>query len=228
MRLWHSGKARELAEPLHSLSGNLGVIRGDRSDLSGQASVSGDVSELKGCLTGLRGSCDGLSGEVTGLRGDISGIIGHLSNRLFGDVSGLRGDVSGVWGNATGLRGEVVELLDKGLLWPNDRPLSLGMFATRYNLAMEFFDSSGLPALIAFHAIQGAPLHWLTVRANTTDGFVVGPLAEIQKRFPGQEIAKVAVPSEANWQISEDIQLIRTDRVYALEHIAPLVSTFRN
>ena len=169
-----------------------------------------------------------LSGELTLLRGDLSGIRGLVDARLIGDVTGLRGDVTGVWGNATGLRGPVLELLDKGLLWPKDRPLTLEMFATRYNLAMEFFDSSGLPALIAFHATEGPPLHWLTVRANTADGFLVGPLVQIRRRFPGQEITKVAVPSEANWQISEDLQVLRTDRVYALEHIDPLVSAFTN
>jgi hypothetical protein len=71
-------------------------------------------------------------------------------------------------------------------------------------------------------------LHWLTVRNNAADGFVVGPLLEIAARFPGQELTKVAVPSQANWQISEDLDVLHTDRVYALEHIEPLVSFFTN
>ena len=162
------------------------------------------------------------------LAGNVSGTNGLVDKRLVGDVSRLRGDASSVWGNATGLHGEVRELIEKGLLWPKDRPLVLEMFATRYKLAMEFFDNSGMPALIAFHATLGPPLHWLTVRDNAADGFIIGPLREIARRFPGQEIIKVAVPGDADWQIGPDLQFIRTDRVYALEHIEPLFSSFMN
>ena len=228
MRLWHPTKAKNVSQSYENLNGNLRATQADHTDAWGQASISGEVSRLRGCLTGLTGSCNDLAGEVTLLRGDVSGITGLVDKRLVGDVSSLSGDVSGVWGNATGLCGEVPKLLDKGLLWPQKRPLSLEMFATRYKLAMEFFDNSGLPALIAFHAIQGAPLHWLTVRDDAADAFVVGPLLEIATRFPGQEFIKVAVPGQADWQISEDLAVLHTDRVYALEHIEPLVSSFTN
>ena len=228
MRLWHPTKAKSVSQSYQNLNASLRAIQGDHADVWGQAAISGEVSRLRGCLTGLTGSCHDLAGEVTLLRGDISGITGLVDNRLVGDVSGLRGDVSDIWGNAAGLRGKVSELLEKGMLWPKNRPLSLEMFATRYKLAMEFFDNSGLSALIAFHVVQGRPLHWLTVRDDATDGFIVGPLPEIARRFPGQEITKVAVPGQANWQISEDLQVIHTDRVYALEHIQPLVSSFTN
>ena len=228
MRLRHPTKAKSVFQTHQSPDVDLREIQGDHTDVWGQVSISGKVSNLRGCLTGLTGSCNDLAGEVTLLQGDISGITGLVDKRLVGDVSGLRGDVSDVWGNAAGLRGEVLELLEKGMLWPKSRPLSLEMFATRYKLAMEFFDNSGLPALIAFHAVQGPPLHWLTVRDDAANGFTVGPLLEIARRFPGQEITKVAVPGQANWQISEDLAVLHTDRVYALEHIQPLVSSFTN
>ncbi|NIA07179.1 MAG: hypothetical protein GWP14_06025 [Actinobacteria bacterium] len=228
MRLWHPTKANSVSQPHQRPAPDLRAIQGDHPGVGSQVTINGGVSRLRGCLNGLTGSCNDLAGEVTLLRGDISGITGLVDKRLVGDASGLRGDVSDVWGNASGLRGEVSELLEKGLLWPKNRPLSLEMFATRYKLAMEFFDNSGLPALIAFHAVQGPPLHWLTVRDNAANGFIVAPLLEIARRFPGQEITKVAVPGQANWHISQDLLALHTDRVYALEHIEPLVSSFTN
>lgn len=228
MRVGHSSDTKETAQSHQHLGGNLGTIRGDSSTIWGRVVIEGEVSGLKGCLDGLTGRCNGLLGDVSRLCGNISGITGLVDSYLIGNVSGLRGDVTNVWGNADGLRGEVANLLDQGLLWPKDQPLTLEMFATRYKLPMEFFDNSGLPALIAFHALEGPPLHWLTVRPDTVHGFIVGPLQEIRRRFPGQEIAKVAVPSEANWQICDDLAVFRTDRVFVLEHVEPLVSAFTN
>lgn len=193
-----------------------------------RATISGDLSNLKGCLTGLTGSSNGLAGEVNNLRGDMSGITGVVDTQLIGDVSGLRGDVTNVFGNPDGLRGQISDLVEQGLLWPKSYTLTLEMFASRYKLPMEFFDNSNFPALIAFHASQGPPLHWLAVRANIADGFIVGPLPEIQNRFPGQQIIKVAVPGDADWQICANLKLLCTDRIYVFEHIAPLLPTFTN
>ena len=228
MRLWHSAKASEVTQTNQILRGNLEDIQGDRSGVCGLSSISGDVSGLRGCLTGLSGFCKGLTGDVTRLCGNITGITGLVDEGLIGDVSGLRGDVSGVWGRADGLQGQITQLLDQGQLWPRSQALALEMFASRYKLPMEFFDNSGLPALVAFHALEGPPLHWLAVRSDALHGFIVGPLLEIRRRFPGQEIAKVAVPGDADWQICDDMQVFRTDRVYVLEHVEPLVSAFSN
>jgi len=224
----HSSDAGEDAESRQYLSSNLEASRGERSAVEGQVSIRGEVSGLKGCLTGLTGSCNGLVGDVSRLRGNISRITGVVDAYLIGDVSGLRGDVTGVWGRADGLQGEVSELLDQGLLWPKGQPLTLEMFASRHKLPMEFFDNSGLAALIAFHALEGPPLHWLTVRTDAVHGFIVGSLLEIRRRFPGQEIAEVVVPGESDWQICDDLAVLRTDRIYVLEHIEPLVATFSN
>ena len=228
MNLWHSDQTREIAGAHTNLSGNLNVISGNCTGVWGRSFISGDVTGLQGCLTGLTGSCKGLSGEVSRLRGNISGITGVVDGRLIGDVSGLRGDVSGVWGKADRLRGAIGELLEQGLLWRKDQPLSLEMFASRYNLPMEFLDNSGLPALIAFHALEGVPLHWVTVRNQSVEGFTVGPLSAISARFPGQEIIKVAVPGDANWQLLDGFDLLSADRIYAFEQLASPVHAILN
>ena len=224
MRLWHFEKTREVSGAHANLYGKLDALSGDCTSVWGRSLIRGDVSALQGCLTGLSGECKGLSGPVSQLRGDITGITGRIDPRLMGDVSGLRGRVTGAWGKADGLRGEVQELLDSGLLWLKGEELKLENFASRYNLPMEFLDNSGSPALIAYHAVEDVPLHWLAVRNSRAEGFVVGPLAEIAKRFPGQEIIKAAVPSEADWQISDDLAVLRTDRLFAFEHVDTLVS----
>ncbi len=224
MTIWYFDKDKEISGPHKNLTGDLDAIRGDCTDVWGLVSISGDVSGLKGCLTGLTGSCKSLVGTVGRLSGDISGIRGRLGGNLIGDVSGLRGDVTGIWGKADGLKGQVSDLLYNGLLWAEKQPLSLGMFASRYDLPMEFLDNSGSPALIAFHALENRPEHWLMVRSNEMGGFIVGPLAKIRKRFLGQEIAKVAVSSEAVWRISGDFDLLQTDKIYVFEHIAPMLS----
>ena len=228
MRLQHFAKAGEGTEADQIPRANLEDIPGDRSGVWGTSCISGQANGLRGCLTGLTGVCNGLTGDVTRLCGDISGITGLVDEYLIGDVSGLRGDVSGVWGRSDGLRGQVRGLLERGQLWPKDQPFTLEMFASRYKLPMEFFDNSGLPALVAFHALDGPPLHWLAVRSDSAHGFIVGALLEISRRFPGQEIAKVAVPGDADWQICDDLRVFRTDKVYVLEHIEPLVSAFSN
>ncbi len=226
MKLWHVDKTKEIEGPHENLYGRLEAIWGDCTAVWGQVSISGDVSGLKGCLTGLTGSCKGLVGSVERLQGNISKITGLLDPKLIGAVSGLQGDVTGIWGRADGLRGNVQELVDQCLLWPKDQPLALEMFAGRYNLSMEFLDYSGSPALIAFHALEAKPEHWMMVRPSCTDGFIVGPLAEIQKSFLGQEITRVAVPSQASWKIDEDFQFIRTDKICVFEHISPVLSSF--
>jgi len=228
MNLWHSQQTREIAGAHTNLSGNLNAISGDCSSVWGRSSINGDVTGLQGCLTGLSGSCDGLSGEVSGLRGNISGITGVVDVELIGDISGLRGDVSGVWGKADRLRGAVGELLEHGLLWRKDQPMNLEMFASRYNLPMEFLDNSGLPALIAFHALEGVPLHWVTVRNQSVEGFTVGALSTISARFPGQEIIKVAVPGDADWQLLDGFDVLSADRIYAFEQLTSPVHTVLN
>lgn len=220
MNLWHSEDAREIAGAQNTLSGNLKAISGNSTCIWGHSFISGDVSWLQGCVTGLRGSCDGLTGVVGRLRGDITGITGCVDERLIGNVSGLHGDVTGVWGKADGLFGTVRELLDQGMLWPANQSLSLELFASRNNLPMEFFDNSGLPALVAFHALEDISLHWVTVRSGNAEAFAAGPLAVVSQRFPGQEIIKVAIPGDADWQLSEDYDMLRTDRIYAFEQSA--------
>ena len=228
MNLWYSQDAEQIVGAHAKLSGNLNGISGDCSGVWGRSFIRGDVTGLQGCLTGLRGTCEGLSGEVSLLRGDLSGIRGLVDSRLIGDVSGLRGDLSGAWGKADRLRGAVGELLEQGLLWRKDQPLSLEMFASRYNLPMEFLDNSGQPALIGFHALEGVPLHWVTVRSDEVDGFTVGPLSAISAHFPGQEIIKVAVPGDADWQLLEGFELLSADRIYAFEQLASPVHAVLN
>ena len=226
MRLWYFDKTEEISGPHRDLCGDIKAIWGDCTGVWGQVAISGDVSGLKGCLTGLTGSCKGLVGSVSRLHGNISGIAGLLDARLIGDVSELGGDVTGLWGRADGLRGDTQDLADQGLLWPKDQPLDLEMFASRYNLPMEFLEYSSPPALIAFHALESKPEHALMVRPSKKDGFIVGPLAKIQKGFLGQEITEVAVPSQADWSIAEDLQFIQTDKIYVFEHITPMFSSF--
>ncbi len=228
MNLRHSEEAKEIAGAHTRLSGNLDAISGDCSGVWGRSFISGDVTGLQGSLTGMTGSCAGLSGEVSRLRGNVSEITGLVDRRLVGDVSGLRGDVTAVWGKADRLRGDVGELLEQGLLWRKSQALSLEMFASRYNLPMEFLDNSGLPALIAFHALEGVPLHWVTVRSQNMERFTVGPLSIISGRFPGQEIIKVAVPGDADWQLLEELDLLSADRIYAFEQLASPVHTVLN
>ena len=228
MNPWHSDKTKEIEGAHKDLTGNLKAIRGDRSEVWGQCLISGDVSGLQGCLAGLTGSCEGLSGDLSNLRGNLSGITGLVDANLIGDVSGLHGDVSGVWGKADRLRGVVAELLEQGLLWHKDQPLSLEMFASRYNLPMEFLDNSGMPALIAFHALEGAGLHWVTVRTGSAGGFIVGALLVIAGRFPGQEIIKVAVPGDADWQLMEGFDVLNADRIYAFEQLGSPVNSILN
>lgn len=217
MNLWYSKDAEQIAGAHARLSGNSNAISGDCSGVWGRSFIGGDVTELRGCLTGLRGNCEDLSGEVSLLRGDISKIRGLVNSRLIGDVSGLCGDVTNVWGKVDRLRGAVGELLEQGLLWRTDQSLSLEMFASRHNLPMEFLDNSGHPALIAFHALEGVPLHWVTVRSDEAEGFTVGSLAAVSAHFPGQEIIKVAVPSDGDWQLLEGFELLSVDRIYAFE-----------
>lgn len=225
MRVGYSTETEQTSQSGGNPNNKLRIAAGKQGVAWGRAPLRGDPSRLRGCLTGLTGSCRNLAGEVSLLQGDVSGIKGLVDERLVGDVSGLRGDITSVWGNATGLRGDVHELVQKGMLWLKNRPFNLEMFATRYRLAMEFLDNSGMPALIAFHAVLGAPLHWLTVRENAADAFIVGPLIQISRQFSGREIMKVAIPGNAEWHISQDTRLILTDRVYALEHIEPLSSS---
>ncbi len=225
MRLWHFDRIEEVVGPHQKLYGEIEAISGDCTAVWGQVAISGDVSGLKGCLTGLTGSCKGLVGSVVRLQGNISRITGSLDPKLIGDVSELRGDVTGLWGRADGLKGDVHELAEQCLLWPKDRPLALEMFASRYNLPMEFLDYSGSPALIAFHALESKPEHWQMVRPSSAEGFIVGPLAKIQKSFLGQEITKVAVPAQADWTLAEDLQLIHTDKIHVFEHITPVFGT---
>lgn len=225
MRLWHFDRTEEISGSHKDLCGDVGAIWGECAGVWGRVTVSGDVSGLQGCLTGLTGSCKSLAGSIGRLHGDISGITGLLDAKLIGDVSKLRGDVTGLWGRADGLEGDTGDLADQGLLWPKDRRLDLEMFASRYNLPMEFLDYSSPPALIAFHALESKPEHGLMVRPSRTDGFIVGPLERIEKRFLGQEITKVAVPWQSDWSIAEDLQLIQTDKIYIFEHITPVLST---
>ena len=220
MNLWYSEDAEQIAGAHAKLSGNLNAISGDCSSVWGRSFISGDVTRLQGCLTALSGTCEGLSGEVSLLRGNLSGIHGMVDRQLIGDISGLRGDVSDVWGKADRLHGSVAELLEQGLLWRTDQALSLEMFASRYNLPMEFLDNSGQPALIGFHALEGVPLHWVTVRSAEAEGFTVGSLSAISAHFPGQEIIKVAVPGDGDWQLVEGFELLTTDRIYAFEQLA--------
>lgn len=229
MNLWHNeGHTNKIAGAHIKLKGHLNAITGNCTSVWGQSFISGDVTQLRGCLTGLTGSCDGLSGDLSRLRGDISGITGLVDEKLRGDVSGLCGDVSSVWGKADRLRGSVAELLEQGMLWPRDRDLTLEIFASRYNLPMEFLDNSGMPALIAFYALEGVPLHWVTVRNQKLEGFTIGPLSVISARFPGQEIIKVAVPSDANWQLMDGFNLLTADKIYAFEQLASPVHTSLN
>ncbi len=228
MNLWHGEDTREIAGPHTNLSGNRNAISGNCTSVWGQSFITGDVTNLQGCLTGLNGSCQGLSGEVTRVRGNVSAITGLVDERLIGDVSGLSGDVSSVWGKADSLRGAIAELLEQGLLWPKNRDLTLEMFASRHNLPMEFLDNSGMPALIAFYALEGVPLHWVTVCNQNMDGFTVGPLSIISARSPGQEIIKVALPSDANWQLLDKFDLLSADRIYAFEQLASPVHTAMN
>ena len=229
MNLWHRKEdASEIAGAHAKLTGNLNVISGNCTSIWGRCFISGDVTALHGCLTGLTGSCEGLSGDVSRLRGNVSGITGLVDKRLIGDVSGLRGDVSPVWGNADRLRAGVAELMEQGMLWPKDRSLSLEMFASRHNLPMEFLDNSGLPALIAFHALEGGPLHWVTVRSQSVEGFTVGPLSAISSRFTGQQIIKVAVPGDADWQLMDGFNVLTADRIYAFEQLASPVHAVLN
>ena len=221
MRVGHSTETKE-SYRLGANQGGGPIAARKQGAAWGHALLRGDPSRLRGCLTGLSGSCRNLAGDVSLLQGDVSGLKGLVDEQLVGDVCGLRGDITSVWGDATGLRGDVHELVEKGKLWLKNRPFNLEMFATRYKLAMEFLDNSGMPALIAFHAVLGAPLHWLTVREDAADAFIVGPLPQISRRFPGREIMKVAVPGDAEWHISQDTRMILTDRVYALEHIEQL------
>ena len=228
MNLWYSQDAERVAGVHTRLSGNLSAISGDCSGVWGRSFIKGDVTGLQGCLTGLTGTCEGLSGEVSLLRGDISRIRGLVDSRLIGDVSGLRGDVTGAWGKADRLRGALGELLEQGLLWRTDQGLSLEMFASRHNLPMEFLDNSGQPALIGFHALEGVPLHWVTVRSDEAEGFTVGSLSAVSAHFPGQEIIKVAVPSDADWQLLESFDLLSVDRIYAFEQLASPVHAVLN
>jgi len=140
----------------------------------------------------ITGPHKNLSGDLDAIWGDCTAISGQVA--LIGDVSGLGGDVTGLWGRADGLRGDVQDLADRYLLWPKSQPLTLEMFASRYSLPMEFLDYSSYPALIAFHALETKSEHWLMARPSNADGFIVGPLAEIQERFLGQEVTKIAVP----------------------------------
>lgn len=225
MRLWYSDDQRRRIGGAHAkLAGKLEGISGDCGGVWGTVALSGNVSGLKGCLTGLTGRCNDLRGEVSRIRGDLSGFRGVVEARLVGDVSRVHGDVTGIWGNASGLKGGVAELVEQGLLWTVNQKLDLEMFASRYGMSMEFFDSSGAPALIAFHALEHGPLHWMAVREDSRHGFLVGTVSVISRRFSGREIIKVAVPSEAEWEIGEDLDLLYTDRIYALEHVGPLVS----
>ncbi len=224
MRLWHLQKKKQISGPHDNLSGDIQAISGDCTDLTGDVSISGDVSGLKGCLTGLTGTSQGLSGSIGHLCGNISGITGKLDSELVGDVSGLRGNVTAVWGQAGGLHGEVHDFLDKSLLWPKAQALTLEMFASRYNLPMEFLDYSSSPALVAFHVPDAKHEHWLMIRPSSEEGFVVGPLDEIQKRFLGQEVTKVAVPSSAVWHASKDLRFIQTDRICIFEHITSIIT----
>ncbi len=228
MDLWHSEGASEIAGAHAKLSGNLNEISGDCSRVWGRSFISGEVTGLRGCLTDLTGSCEGLSGDLSRVRGNISGISGLVDEILIGDVSRLHGDVSGVWGKADGLRGDVAELLEQGLLWRKNKVLSLEMFASRYNLPMEFLDNSGLPALIAFHAIEERPLHWVTVRNQSADGFIVGGLSAVSSRSAGQDIIKVAVPGDADWQLQDGFDVLSADRIYAFEQLASPVHTVLN
>ena len=226
MRLWYSDSQRRRIGGAHAkLVGQLEDISGDCGRVWGNVAVSGNVSGLNGCLTGLTGKCDNLKGEVSRIRGELSGLRGILEARLTGDISRVHGDVTGIWGNASGLAGGVAELVEEGLLWTVNQNLDLEMFARRYGMSMEFFDNSGSPALIAFHALEAGPLHWMAVREDSRHGFLVGPMSVISRRFSSQEIIKVAVPSEAEWEISEDLDLLYTYRIYALEHVGPLVSS---
>jgi hypothetical protein len=131
--------------------------------------------------------------------------------------------VSGVWGRAEGLCGDVALLLDQGLLWHENEPLNLEMFACRHGLPMEFLDTSGCPALIAFHAYEDHSLHWLAARPDSNHGFVVGAYNIIRERFYDHEITKVAVPADAQWQVSDDLEIIRVDKLFVLEHVGPMV-----
>ena len=228
MNLWHKKDTSEIVGAHTNLTGNLEAISGNCTSVWGQSFISGDVTDLQGSLTGLTGSCQGLSGQVTRVRGNVSRISGLLDERLIGDVSGLSGDVSSVWGKADSLRGATAELLERGLLWPKDRELTLEMFASRHNLPMEFLDNSGMPALIAFYALEGVPLHWVTVCSQNMDGFTVGSLSVISARSPGQEIIKVALPSDAHWQLLDKFDLLSADRIYAFEQLASPVHTVMN
>jgi hypothetical protein len=225
MNLWHKEHANERAGAHAKLSGNLKTISGNCTNVWGQTLISGCVTQLKGCLTGLVGSSEGLSGEVSRLRGNMSELTGVVDRKLIGDVSGLHGDVGGVWGNADGLRGSVAELTEQGKLWLKDQTLTLEIFASRFNLPMEFLDNSGHPALIAFHALQGTAVHWITVRNQSAEGFIVGPFSVISHRFPGQEIIKVAIPSDAKWQLQDEYDTLTTSRIYAFEQLATPVHT---
>lgn len=228
MKLWHVDKEKKIAGSHRNLYGDVQAIWGNCTAIWGRVSINGDVSGLKGCLTGLTGSCQGLAGSVGRLNGNISRITGLLDARLIGDVSELQGDVTGLWGRADGLKGDVRNLADQFLLWPKDRPMVLEMFASRYNLPMEFLDYSGSPALIAYHALEAKPEHWLMARPSSAEGFIVGPLAKIQKTFIGQEIAKVAVPPQAEWEIAENLQFIQTDKICVFEHISPILSSLES
>ena len=225
MNLWHHKNAKKFAGPHSRLSGKIADISGDCSNIQGCCFIQGNVTTLAGDVSNLTGLCRGLQGNLTNLRGDLSGIRGHIDPRLIGNVSGLQGDVTQVWGKADNLQGRVAELLDQGLLWPKDHPLALEMFASRYSLPMEFLDNSGAPALIAFYALQGSAVHWVTVSHNQGESFVVGPLVAIRRISPGQEIIKVAVPSNANWQLLDNLELLHTNKIYAFEQVAAPVQT---
>ena len=46
--------------------------------------------------------------------------------------------------------------------------------------------------------------------------------------FPGQEIIKVAVPGDADWQLLDGFDLLNADRIYAFEQLASPVHTVLN
>ena len=225
MALWYIDKKKKIEGSHKNLYGDVQAIHGNCTAVWGQVSIKGDVSGLKGSLTALTGSCKGLTGSIGRLHGDISRITGSVNSKLIGDVSELEGDVTGLWGRADGLKGDVRELADQLFLWPKDRPIALEMFASRYNLLMEFLDYADAPALIAYHALESKPEHWLMARPSSAEGFIVGPLDKIQKSFVGQEIAKVAVPPQAQWELAEDLQFIQTDKICVFEHISPVLSS---
>ncbi len=71
-------------------------------------------------------------------------------------------------------------------------------------------------------------MHWVTVRSDEAEGFTVGSLSAVSAHFPGQEIIKVAVPSDADWQLLEGFELLSVDRIYAFEQLASPVHAVLN